>query len=436
MKHLSQFVLDANFLAHMHKVAVTPIQSASQREKLIKEVKTDMSAPVHSANPNPNFYTNVRSLYTSLIHDYYSHPLENKKLLYSAVMLMEWLFAAKSHTTSPKGKSNNPGSSSIASAITSTLTSAISQNAPVQHRANIKPEEALQLAKLHFTIWTSDYVYTNVYHLERAYTWFQHFFKEKPSHDVLEDLLTYFYVLQHKGDHNSAYILIKNVLSVYDSSHPLYVSLQFFAGCAAKGCGLLSDANGYFFDSTKLGPIKHFTRLEMMTLISRTIEEINATSGGHDNVEGAGELTTDDNEAYQMVHTHLLQESLIDLDYDDWLSSMHTWLALGDKCSFHNMHNLVADFVALAITKDANAFSNSKVWLKFAKACRRCGRHSDSLLAIQQALTRDPYNMQLQRILKVWKVSLKEYMDTYVDPMIQNDDIHALLQSIHLPETE
>lgn len=37
MKRLSRFVLDANFLAHMHKV--TPLQSASQRERLIKEVR-------------------------------------------------------------------------------------------------------------------------------------------------------------------------------------------------------------------------------------------------------------------------------------------------------------------------------------------------------------------------------------------------------------
>ncbi|RYH19965.1 hypothetical protein EON65_25080, partial [archaeon] len=33
-------------------------------------------------------------------------------------------------------------------------------------------------------------------------------------------------------------------------------------------------------------------------------------------------------------------------------------------------------------------------------------------------------------------MSLKEYLDTYIHPMIHNDDIHNLLHSIHLPETE
>ncbi|RYH19964.1 hypothetical protein EON65_25075 [archaeon] len=352
-----------------------------------------MSVSAHPIHPNSNLYFNVRSLYTSLIHDYYAHPLENKNPLYCAVMLMEWLFAAKNHTSTPTNHSNSTPQGNSITALASTLASAISHGSHVQHRANIMPEEALQLATLHFTIWTADYVYINVYHLERAYTWFQHFFTQKPSHDVLEDLLTYFYVLQHKGDHQSAFALISNMLNVYDNSHPLYVNLLFYAGCAAKGCGMLEKANVYFFDSSQLGPVKHFTRLEMMTLISRTIEEHNA-SNGNDNQEGGNDPSTDDNEAYQMVHTHLLQEHLIDLDYDDWLSSMHTWLALGDKCSFHNMHSLVADFVALAITKDANAFSNSKVWLKFAKACRRCGRHSDALLAIQVMGTVCVHDMQ------------------------------------------
>jgi hypothetical protein len=44
----------------------------------------------------------------------------------------------------------------------------------------------------------------------------------------------------------------------------------------------------------------------------------------------AGE-EVEDEDAYKMVHAHLLLEGLIDddLEYDDWISHSNTWLSLG-----------------------------------------------------------------------------------------------------------
>ena len=70
------------------------------------------------------------------------------------------------------------------------------------------------------------------------------------------------------------------------------------------------------------------------------------------------------------------------LDYDDWLSDSKTWISLGDKCAIYQMYSLAADFYALGILKDPNAFKKPMLWYRFAKSCNRCGRHSDAQLSI------------------------------------------------------
>jgi hypothetical protein len=106
-------------------------------------------------------------------------------------------------------------------------------------------------------------------------------------------------------------------------------------------------------------------------------------------------------------------EGLIDedLDYDDWICQSNTWLQLGtleynnaccnnpslivfktirficlhtgDKCAMHHMFVLATDFYGLGIMKDPDAFRKPMLWMRFAKACRRCGRISDGILAVK-----------------------------------------------------
>jgi hypothetical protein len=72
-----------------------------------------------------------------------------------------------------------------------------------------------------------------------------------------------------------------------------------------------------------------------------------------------------------------------DIDYEDWIADGHTWLALADKCAYHQMFSLAADFYALAITRDPETFKRPMLWFRFGKACYKCGRLSDAQLAIK-----------------------------------------------------
>jgi hypothetical protein len=57
----------------------------------------------------------------------------------------------------------------------------------------------------------------------------------------------------------------------------------------------------------------------------------------------------------------------------------------GDKCAMHHMFSLATDFYGLGIMKDPDAFRKPMLWLRFAKACKRCGRKADAQLAIKVA---------------------------------------------------
>jgi hypothetical protein len=47
------------------------------------------------------------------------------------------------------------------------------------------------------------------------------------------------------------------------------------------------------------------------------------------------------------------------------------------------MYSLATDLYGLGIMKDPDAFKKPMLWLRFAKACKRCGRSADGLLAVK-----------------------------------------------------
>ncbi|KAJ1437724.1 hypothetical protein B484DRAFT_392610, partial [Ochromonadaceae sp. CCMP2298] len=119
------------------------------------------------------------------------------------------------------------------------------------------------------------------------------------------------------------------------------------------------------------------------------------------------------------------------MEYDDWISHSNTWLSLGDKCAFHSMFALATDMYALGMMKDVDAFKKPMLWLRFAKACMRCGRSADAQLAIKQALTYDPFNMQLLRTQKFWLTSPTTFQD-----VVKGELKPLLLQIPAVPKQE
>ncbi len=257
-------------------------------------------------------------------------------LLYFSLALREWMFAER----------NN------------------------KKKAKMSNEDLLVLAKGHWELWNRIGVFGEPYHLMRSKALFEEFFEANPAHDTPDDLVVYCKVLQHLGELDAAANIVRVIVNNHDGE-PDYPQYLFLAGCIYKSMKLNESANNYFFEAAQVGPPRFFNKLEMMIIISRTIEELQGEDA--------------DEDSYRMVHAHLALEGHIpeDSDYDDWICDANTWLSLGDKCVFHQMYSLAADFYGLGITRDPEAYKKPRLWFRFAKACYRAGRPADAQLAVK-----------------------------------------------------
>jgi tetratricopeptide (TPR) repeat protein len=132
-----------------------------------------------------------------------------------------------------------------------------------------------------------------------------------------EDWLRYLRVLEYQGDHVAAAELVTRLLTLLDpsqeqaqSNEPFtaqetkakgeqFANLLFYAGCIHKALGLFERANDFFFEAIEYGPPKPLSKIEMMMIISRNLEEMqNANENG--NRQGDIADTTNE-EAYRMV---------------------------------------------------------------------------------------------------------------------------------------
>jgi tetratricopeptide (TPR) repeat protein len=321
-----------------------------------------LESELHQPSPK-----NVIALSDALIQEAKDTRTSGTRLLYHALLLREWMYSVK------------PGTN--------------------LRRATMRTEDLLLLAREHFELWQRLGVFTEPYHLIRSKELYQDYLKSHPHFDDTDELITYCKVLQHLGDVEGAKTVINKVLASNDQ-HPDYPNFLFYAGVIYKALGQCEKANNYFFEAQEVGPPKFFTKLEMMVIISRLIEEMQ----GEDNA---------DDDAYKMVHAHMLLEGLTEtIDYDDWISDSKTWLQLADKCAFHQMYSLATDFYGLGITRDPDAYKKPMLWYRFAKSCRRCGRVADAQLAIKQALTRSPYKRQLLEAQKFWSGNTNKFVTT------------------------
>lgn len=336
--------------------------------------------------------------------------------LYFAIALREWLFI-------PAGEGRPP-------------------------RATPRPEEILLLARGHFELFQRLGVIAPPYHLIRARELFAQFYsggfvtQGGAGINEIENLVEYCKVLQHCGDMEGAFDVITAVLSACDSPADNstlltndgengesaisafiasnYANYLFYAGVISKALNNHERANSFFFDAAQAGPPRFFNKLEMMVLISRTIEELQALSGNAGGGGGGGDAAmnngssevanilgvSDENDAYAMVHAHMILDGHIpeDVDCEDWISDAQTWLSLADKCAAHHMFSLATDLYGLAITRDPDAFLRPRLWYRFAKSCARCGRGNDAVLAVKQALTRAPHLQQLLQAETAWQI--------------------------------
>ena len=240
------------------------------------------------------------------------------------------------------------------------------------HGHSLTRKETLILAEAHFEVWLRQGIASDSIHLQKARDLYHDFITKtgQPAAVPIATWLQYCRILMYLGDATTASKAITTVVQVFEND-PEIPSYLFIAGAIFKALGMREQANNYFFEATQIGPPKLFTKMEMMLIISRVLEEMDADSDGN---EGA----------YKMVYEHLMMEGHIDpdLDYDDWLSDSKTWVDFGDKCAIYQMYSLAADFYSLGILKDPNAFKKPMLWYRFAKSCSRCGRHSDAELGI------------------------------------------------------
>lgn len=261
----------------------------------------------------------------------------------------------------------------------------------------VKRNDMIMLARGHTKYWLNESMNASKYHLERAKILYANYIQLFEEYTTAKDLVDYGKVLMFLGDKTEAFKVISSAINNYESDKEL-TNYLFYAGAILKSNQDHDKANNFLFDANQTGPPRFFTKIEMMIVISRNLEEMN-------DMEDAQFLNDFDNgidhedDAYQVVHAHLIREGYLEesITYDDWISDAKTWLAIADKCAMHHMYSLATDFYSLAILKDPDAFRKPMLWFRFAKSCYRCGRISDAQLGLIQAISKDPFNAQLIR---------------------------------------
>jgi tetratricopeptide (TPR) repeat protein len=204
------------------------------------------------------------------------------------------------------------------------------------------------------------------------------------------------------------------MLSVFED-HEDFPSFLMLAGSMLKAMRDFDKAGSYFFEAMNTGPPRFFTRLDMMFIVARTLEESSSSGSSTD-------------EGYIMVHHHLVSDGLIsnDVNYEEWISDANTWRAVADKCSIVGIFSLAADLYGQGLNRDQIAFRKTRLWLGFAKACSRSGKNSEAQLALKQALALDANDEQC-------RVALEQLADMSLhkfESLVQSQDLGQLLDRI------
>lgn len=169
-------------------------------------------------------------------------------------------------------------------AHTSAKTSGMSQ---------FSPGALIKWAEAHFEYWSRKGVAAEEYHLQRAKELFEQAFRRSPELKSAATLFTQCKVLTLLGEMEAASQVALALLTAAEHD-PEYPNYLFFTGGIFKALQQHERANNYFFEASQIGPPKLFSKLEVMIIISRTIEEQTADE------------ETEQEDAYRMVRTIVL----------------------------------------------------------------------------------------------------------------------------------
>ena len=147
----------------------------------------------------------------------------------------------------------------------------------------LSKEESLVLAEAHYEVWQRQGVSCELIHLQKARDLYSDYITKCGQSTSISAAIwiQYCRILMYLGQSKEASDAIKIVVSVFenDPEVPIYL---FMAGAIFKALGLREEANNYFFEATQIGPPKLFTKMEMMLIISRVLEEMDADSDGNE----------------------------------------------------------------------------------------------------------------------------------------------------------
>lgn len=229
--------------------------------------------------------TDVKVLYQlskALLEESESVSSGGTPSLYSALALMEWIvYQSENKELETSGDGGGAG-------VLGLMGSTKSPSAKAGAQSLFSPQATLQWAEAHLELWTRKGVAAEEFHLHRAKQLFEQAFKRNSELMTAASQFSYCRVLTLLGEMEAASKVALKILTSYDhdSEYPNYL---FFTGGIFKAMGQHEKANNYFFEAAQIGPPKLFTKLEMMIIISRTIEE------------GTADDDVEEEDAYKMV---------------------------------------------------------------------------------------------------------------------------------------
>jgi tetratricopeptide (TPR) repeat protein len=151
----------------------------------------------------------------------------------------------------------------------------------------------LYRARAHFEVYRSQNVACEEFHLHQARELYTKHFDINKSWRHVKDHIDYFRCLLYSGELRTAATVISEVISRFEHD-PRLPDYQLYAGAVYKALHEHDKASNYFFEATQTGPPRFFSKIEMMTIISRNLEEMG--------MEGE----EDSDNAYRMVRTIVL----------------------------------------------------------------------------------------------------------------------------------
>ena len=86
-----------------------------------------------------------------------------------------------------------------------------------------------------------------------------------------------------------------------------FSNLLFYAGCTYKAMGQFERANDFFFDAIEAGPPNSFTKIEMMMIIARNLEEMENADIKSSKIEDLGD-GPDNEKAFQLVRIDYIKD--------------------------------------------------------------------------------------------------------------------------------